>query len=77
MPGLASRLSRYLERPVLDQTGIAGFFDFRFVYDASEQDRDAVSAILASMQGIGLKLAPGRGPAETFAIDHAEKPSSN
>jgi uncharacterized protein (TIGR03435 family) len=74
---LASRLERYLERPVLDQTGITGFFDFKFVYASDEQHPDVVSAILASAQGIGLKLASGRGPVETITIDHAEKPSSN
>jgi uncharacterized protein (TIGR03435 family) len=77
MPILASRLSRYLERPVLDQTEITGFFDFKFVYAADEPHPDVVSAILASAQGIGLRLASGRGPVETITIDHVEKPSSN
>jgi uncharacterized protein (TIGR03435 family) len=77
MPILASRLSRYLERPVLDQTGITGFFDFKFAYATEEPRLDVVSAILASAQGIGLKLASSRGPVETITIDRAEKPSSN
>jgi uncharacterized protein (TIGR03435 family) len=77
MPILASRLSRYLRRPVLDKTGITGFFDFKFVYAAEEPHPDVVSAILASAQGIGLKLESNRGPVETIIIEHAEKPSSN
>jgi uncharacterized protein (TIGR03435 family) len=77
MPILASRLSRYLERPVLDQTGITGFFDFKFAYAPDEPHPDVLSAILASAQGIGLKLASSRGPVETITIDHVEKPSSN
>ena len=36
-----------------------------------------ISAILASAQGIGLKLTSSRGPVEAIAVDHAEKPSSN
>ena len=77
MPILAARLSRYLERPVLDQTGIAGFFDFKFDYATDEPHPDVVSAILASVQGIGLKLESGKGPVETIVIDHAERPSAN
>lgn len=30
MPVLAQRLSWYLQKPVIDQTGLTGFFDFRF-----------------------------------------------
>jgi uncharacterized protein (TIGR03435 family) len=77
MPILASRLSRYLERPVLDQTGITGFFDFKFDYASDEPHPDVVSAILASAQAIGLKLESSRGTVETIMIDHAEKPSLN
>src|SRR5262249_40516388 len=32
MPVLAQRLSPYLKKPVFDQTGLNGFFDFRFEY---------------------------------------------
>ena len=77
MPILASRLSGYLQRSVLDRTRITGFYDFTFHYDSDEQHPDVVSAILASAQGIGLKLESSRGPVETIAIEHAEKPSSN
>ncbi len=77
MPILASRLSRYLTRPVLDQTGISGFFDFKYEYASDEQRPDVVSSILASIQGLGLKLEATKGPVETIVIDHVEKPSDN
>ncbi|SPF38684.1 conserved exported hypothetical protein [Candidatus Sulfopaludibacter sp. SbA4] len=77
MPLLATRLSRYLERPVLDQTGLKGSFDFKVAYQSDDPHPDIVSSILTSVQGLGLKLEAARGPVETIVIDHAEKPSGN
>jgi uncharacterized protein (TIGR03435 family) len=76
MPTLASRLSRYLDAPVLDKTAIAGQFDFKFDYAQSDYP-DLISAILAAMQGIGLKLESSKGLVETIVIDSAAKPSEN
>ena len=77
MPVLAQRLSPYLLKPVIDQTGLTGYFDFRIEYAKDEAQPDVVSCILTSLQGIGLKLKPSQGPVETIVIDHAEKPSAN
>ena len=77
MPLLATRLSRYLRRPVLDQTGLKGSFDFKFQYLSDDPQTDLISSIFASIQGIGLKLESAKGPVETIVIDHAEKPSEN
>jgi uncharacterized protein (TIGR03435 family) len=77
MPVLAQRLSWYLKKPVFDQTGLKGFFDFRVDYATDEAQPDVISCIVTSLQGIGLKLKPSQGPAETIVVDHAEKPSAN
>jgi uncharacterized protein (TIGR03435 family) len=77
MPVLAARLSRYLGSPVLDKTAITGQFDFRFDYVSGDEHPDVISAILTSVQGIGLKLEASKGPVETIVIDHAERPSEN
>ena len=77
MPVLAARLSWYLRSPVLDKTAIDGQFDFRFDYVSGDEHPDVISAILASVQGIGLKLEAAKGPVETIVIDRAEKPSEN
>jgi uncharacterized protein (TIGR03435 family) len=77
MPLLATRLSRYLERPVLDQTGIEGSFDFKSEYVSDDPHPDVTNSILISIQALGLKLESSRGPVETIVIDHAEKPSAN
>jgi uncharacterized protein (TIGR03435 family) len=73
---LATRLSRYLERPVIDHTGIEGTFDFKFEYTPDEHP-DVVSSILFSVQQIGLKLESGKGPGETIVIDSVERPTRN
>jgi uncharacterized protein (TIGR03435 family) len=77
MPVLAQRLSGYLQKPVIDQTGLKGFFDFSYEYATDNAEPDVTSCILTSLQGIGLKLKPSQGPVETIVIDHAEKPSAN
>lgn len=77
MPVLAQRLSAYLQKPVFDQTGLKGFYDFRIEYASDEARPDIISCILTSLQGIGLKLKPSEGPVETIVIDRAEKPSAN
>ena len=74
---MATRLSRYLGRPVLDQTGLGGAFDFRYDYISDDPHPDVIASIITSIQGIGLKLQAAKGPVETIVIDQAEKPSAN
>jgi uncharacterized protein (TIGR03435 family) len=74
---LAERLSPYMERPVFDQTGIMGAYDFQFAYPAGESASDAATDIIESLLAIGLKLERGNAPVETLVIDHAEKPRAN
>ena len=77
MPDLAWRLSRYLGRPVLDQTGLSGSFDFRVAYSSEGPRPDVISMILATVQDLGLKLESSKGPVESIVIEHVEKPSAN
>lgn len=79
MPELAWRLTGWIGRPVLDQTGIKGSYDFKYQSSPSEQDErpDVIFTLIESVQAIGLKLEAGRGPVETVVIDRAEKPSAN
>jgi uncharacterized protein (TIGR03435 family) len=77
MPILADRLSSYLGRPVLDHTGIKGFFDFRYDYLSDDPHPDVISTIITSVEQLGLKLESRKGPVEAIVIDHVEKPSPN
>jgi len=77
MPQLAERLRGFLRRPVLDQTGIDGSFDFEFPTGTDDNDSDIPAFLMSAMKGIGLSLKPSRGPVETIVIDHVERPSPN
>jgi uncharacterized protein (TIGR03435 family) len=77
MPQLAARLSRFFERPVLDQTGMQGSFDFEYGTGDENNDADIPAFLIGAMKEIGLKLAPGKGSIDAIVIDHAEKPSEN
>jgi uncharacterized protein (TIGR03435 family) len=77
MSGLAARLSEYMGRPVLDQTGLNGSFDFKYDQVSDDTHPDVAAWIITSLQAIGLKLEASRGAVETIVIDHVEKPSEN
>jgi uncharacterized protein (TIGR03435 family) len=80
----AETLSRKMDRPVLDMTGLEGVFDFILEY-TPDDDRgvagDSVpgpSIFTAMQEQLGLKLEARKAPAEILVIDHAEKvPAEN
>jgi uncharacterized protein (TIGR03435 family) len=79
---LAGRLGRYLDRPVIDRTGLQGSYDFKFVFsegpaDATYAPDQVVPCIFSSVKGIGLDLKSTKGQVETIVIDHIERPSEN
>jgi uncharacterized protein (TIGR03435 family) len=78
---LARWLSRRLGRTVVDRTGLAGKYDFKFSWTRDEGENSSdplMSPILGAIQQqLGLKLESGKGPVEVIVIDHAEKPSGN
>jgi uncharacterized protein (TIGR03435 family) len=73
---MATRLSRYLERPVLDRTGLKGSFDFELAAP-EESSYDVINGIFDSVIRLGLKLKADKGPVETVVIDRAMKPMEN
>ncbi len=77
MTEFAYQLSRNLGRPVYDQTGIEGSFDFTLQYD--EREGGYRSGLAAAVQEqLGLRLEPTKGPVEMLVIDHIEKvPTEN
>jgi uncharacterized protein (TIGR03435 family) len=73
---LALRLSRYLQLPVLNQTGIAGAYDY-YLPPFDPENHDTVSAVLSVVDRLGLKIKRGRGPIQRLFIDHVDQPSGN
>ena len=75
-----------LDRPVLDQTGISGRFDFHLEFAGDERtsgvprstDPAAGPSIFTAVQEqLGLRLTPSRGPGDVVVIEHVERPSEN
>jgi uncharacterized protein (TIGR03435 family) len=91
IPLLAAILSGVLGRPVIDETGLTGAYDFQLEWtpdyalpttpgDAPVQpSSDSSHPFLASalQEQLGLKLESKKGKIEMLIIDHAEKPSGN
>jgi uncharacterized protein (TIGR03435 family) len=69
MSRLAHELSNLLDRPVLDQTGLTGRYEFNLEWPPA----DRMGIIAAIQQQLGLKLVVQKGPFEILVVDHAEK----
>jgi len=70
-----------LGRPVVDQTGLAGRFDFLLRWtpdDSPESKPNAPPGFFTAIQEqLGLKLVPTKAPVDVLIIDHVERPSAN
>ena len=84
--------SAVLDRPVVDQTGITGRWDFTLNWTPDESQfvslgikvpppsdkPDAPPGLFQAMQEqMGLKLDAVKAPVDVLVIDHVEKPSPN
>jgi uncharacterized protein (TIGR03435 family) len=84
--------SAVLDRPVVDQTGLTGRFDFTLNWTPDDSQFGGMGARLppptdstnappnlytAIQEQIGLKLDATKAPAEVLIIDRVEKPSDN
>ena len=69
-----------VDRPVVDQTGLAGMFGFTLMFSsfstAPHLSNDP-SIFTALQEQLGLKLEPARGPVELLVIDSVEQPTPN
>jgi uncharacterized protein (TIGR03435 family) len=77
MAQLAIRLSTVVGRPVVDQTGLEGSFDFEYRTGDDDPNADATATVAASLKQLGLRLRSAQEPMEIIVIDHIERPSEN
>jgi uncharacterized protein (TIGR03435 family) len=84
MQSLVDSLSRLMDRPVLDRTGLKGTFDITMDYEKNQDGTDTPGADImgpamftAFQEQLGLKFESTRAPVEVLIIDHVEKPSEN
>ena len=72
----ALRLSRYLQLPVLNQTGVIGSYDY-YLPPTDPDNHDVVVAVLDVVDRLGLKIKRSHGPIRTLVIDDIRQPSEN
>jgi uncharacterized protein (TIGR03435 family) len=73
-------LSSQLEQPVIDRSGLTGYFDFTLQIgrEWSASNPEGWPDILTAVQDqLGLKLDRVRATIPVLVIDHIEKPTAN
>jgi uncharacterized protein (TIGR03435 family) len=79
---LALNMDFFMDRPVVDRTGLTGKWDFQWKWTTDEaraaSDPNAAPGLFRAIQEqLGLKLEPVKAPAEVLVIDDIERPSPN
>jgi len=81
MEELALGMQFYLDRPVVDKTGLPGKWDFDLAWtydDTRLTDPDAPPGLFTAVQEqLGLRLDAVKAPADVLVVDSVEKPSAN
>ena len=81
MSDLAPLLQFHVDRPVVDQTGLKGRYDFKLqwtVDEANTTEPDALPGLFTAIQEqIGLKLEPLKAPADVLVVDDIGRPEAN
>jgi uncharacterized protein (TIGR03435 family) len=80
MPEFAWRLSTLVVlegRVVVDQTGLAGHYDFELKYGTGAPGSDGPSIFTAMREQLGLRLESRKLPLEVITVERVENPSAN
>ena len=81
MSDFALGMQAFLDKPVVDETGLAGRYDFVLKWTPDElntSDPNAPPGIFTAVQEqLGLKLEPTRGTTDVLVISHIERPTEN
>ena len=82
----AEAMRFFIDRPVINKTGLEGKFDFRLKYTpddapaSTEANAEATAApgmFTAMAEQLGLHADASKGPTEVIVIEHAELPSAD
>jgi uncharacterized protein (TIGR03435 family) len=85
---LATFLSSELGRPVIDETGLDGQYDFKLEWDPTDSAPTSssdgvsnpltgVSLVSALKEQLGLRLVSKKGPVQVYVLEKIEHPSEN
>jgi uncharacterized protein (TIGR03435 family) len=83
---LDNLLQQYVDRPILNKTGLDGLFDVHLEFEMPTGNRTdspvasdpgGPNIFTAVQEDLGLKLEPAREPVDVIVIDSVQKPSDN
>jgi bla regulator protein BlaR1 len=85
---LVDLLPTFLDRPVLNRSGLTGVYEFTLKVEMDAQTRlpqpgqvfmgfGMTPGIFTAVEDLGLKLVSEKAPLEILVIDHVERPSEN
>ncbi|HVW09659.1 MAG TPA: TIGR03435 family protein [Bryobacteraceae bacterium] len=81
MPSFAKMVGAYISKPVVDNTGMKGLYDFRIHWteraDQVSEQSDGISLISALRDQLGLKLVSKHVMADLVQIDAASRPTAD
>lgn len=85
--GLVNTLANVLDTPVLDETGLKGYYDYKLEWaptrigeenpGKAQANDSGPDLFIALQEQLGLNLVKKKGSIEFLLIDHAERPSEN
>lgn len=74
----AASLAFFVNRFVIDKTGLAGSYDIEFAWtpdQAISPDDGGASIFTALREQLGLKVVAEKARVEVLVVDHAEQPA--
>jgi uncharacterized protein (TIGR03435 family) len=74
VPYIVSGVSRYLDRPLIDRTGLSGLFEYPIWTPGDLEDMSIFTLV---QDRLGLKIEPVKVQLKVLVVDHVEKPSDN
>ncbi len=78
MADFADFLSRRIDQPVVDDTGLKGIFDFKLEWSKDDTGEATAPLIFTALQDqLGLRLEARKVPMEVIVVDSVDKPSEN
>ena len=87
MSGMVMSLAVFLRQPVMDQTGLKGYYDFDVRWSAEEAPQgqssgglgtEGLGLLISNLQSqFGLQLKSTTGPVTYWVVDNVEPPTEN
>jgi uncharacterized protein (TIGR03435 family) len=77
LPNLIARIQPFLERPLIDATGLAGTFEWSVSFATRADSTSAPVIYTALQEQLGLRAERRTAPFDVVIIDSVEMPTPN